>query len=260
MLCDTHVHLDFSDYDEDRQEVIRRAEAAGVVLAVNVGFDAGSSERSVALARVHPTIRAAVGIHPHGAARATEDDFHLIEKLAGEPGVVALGEMGLDYYRDRSPRPIQREVFRRQILMAKRLGLPIVVHSRDAFRDTLSIMKEEGAETVGGVFHCFVGDWKEAQECIEMGFYLAIGGVVTYPNARYTHKVATRVPLEKLVLETDCPFLAPSPFRGRRNEPAYVARVARRIAELRGMLPEEVARATTANVFELFGLPQDSSS
>lgn len=254
MLIDSHAHLDMKEFEGDRGQVLERARAYGIRAIVNVGYDLESSSRSVALAGDHAEVYAAVGLHPHGARRVGEETYRSLRRLAGARKVVALGEMGLDYYRDLSPREVQREVFRRQIRLARELKLPIIVHDRDAHGDILNIMREEGAGEVGGVMHCFSGNWSLARECLELGFYLSIAGPVTYPNNYKTQEVARLAPLDRLLIETDAPYLAPIPFRGRVNEPVYVKLVAEKIASLRGIGYHRVAEATAANACRLFGL------
>lgn len=251
-LVDTHAHLDFPEYEPDLALVLSRAQAVGVELIINIGIDEESSRRSVEMAHTHSLLRATVGVHPHAAAEAGEGFCDELARLAAAKEVVAIGETGLDYYRDRSPREVQQRVFRQQICLARETGLPLVIHSRYAFDDTLAILAEEGGGEVGGVIHCFSGDWETAQRFLAMGFHIALGGVVTFPAAAALQEVARRVPLDRLLLETDCPFLAPQSHRGQRNEPAYIEAVAAKIAVLRGAAAGEVARQTTDNARVLF--------
>lgn len=254
-LIDSHAHLDDTQYDGDRAAMLVRARAAGVVQMVNAGCDLPSSRRAVALAAAYDYIFAAVGIHPHEVADLPADYLGTVREMSRQANVVAIGEIGLDYYRDLSPREVQRRVFREQLALAKELGLPVVIHDRDAHGDVLDILRKDGAGPAGGVLHCFAGSLEMAAACLEMGFYISFAGPVTYPNARRPKEVAAAVPLERLLVETDSPYLAPQTHRGKRNEPAYVRYVAEQIAALKGITPEEVARATTANARRLFGLP-----
>jgi TatD DNase family protein len=252
MLFDTHAHLDDRKYNEDREEIFERAKVAGVELILNVGFDLPSSKRSIQLAEKYPFIYAGVGIHPHDAASMDEKVYQELEELAQHPRVVAIGEMGLDYYRDLSPRDIQAEVFRRQISLAKKVKKPIIIHDRDAHGDIIQIMKEEKVQEVGGVLHCFSGSWEMAKECLKLNFYISIAGPVTFSNAGKLKEIAAQVPLERLLIETDSPYLTPTPHRGKRNESAYVKHVAEEVAKLRGIAYEELVQATLDNGKRLF--------
>ncbi len=254
MLFDTHVHLNAEQFQDDLEEVIDRALAAGVNTMVVVGFDRPTIKKAIELAETYDFLYASVGWHPVDAIDMTEEDFRWIESLAGHPKVVALGEMGLDYYWDKSPKDIQKEVFRRQIQLARKVKLPIIIHNRDATADIIEILKEEKAEEVGGVLHCFSGSPEIAQECIKMNFYISLGGPVTFKNAKQPKKVAEMIPLDRLLIETDCPYLTPHPNRGKRNEPSYVKLVAEQIAEIKGKTLEEVGAITTENAKKLFGI------
>lgn len=254
MYFDTHAHLNAEQYNEDLQEVIDRALAEGISRIVVVGFDRPTIKRAMELAEQYDFIYASVGWHPVDAIDMTTEDLLWIEELASHPKVVALGEMGLDYYWDKSPKDIQKEVFRKQIQLAKKVKLPIIIHNRDATADIVEILREEGAKEVGGIMHCFSGSPEIAQECVEMNFYISLGGPVTFKNARKPKEVAEVIPLNKLLIETDCPYLAPHPYRGKRNEPSYVKLVAEQIAEIKQLSVEEVARATTENAKKLFGI------
>ena len=255
-IVDTHAHLDFSAFDDDRQTVIRRAEAAGVRWIVNPGADLESSQRAIRLAEVYAGIYAAVGVHPHDAQTVTPSTLRELRRLARHPRVVAIGEIGLDYYRDLSPRQMQREAFRQQLELAGELCLPVILHDRDAHDDVLSILDEwkTGRRDRPGLFHAFSGDIAMAQRVVEMGYYLAIGGPVTFRNAGHLREVAVAAPADRLVVETDCPYLTPHPHRGKRNEPAFVRLVVERIATLRGESIDAIARQTTQNARALFGL------
>lgn len=252
ILFDTHAHLDDEAYDEDRDETIRRARQAGIELIVNIGFDLKSSRDAIDLADKYDLIYAAVGFHPHDAAEAGPGYLEELEKMARHPKVVAIGEIGLDYYRDLSPRPVQQKVFMEQMALAKKLQKPIVIHDREAHGDLMDILRKEKLGPAGGVMHCYSGSWEMARECLSMGFYLSIAGPVTYPNAVKLKDVAAKVPQDRLLIETDAPYLTPVPYRGRRNEPAHILYTAAEIARLRGMETEDLARMCAENGRKLF--------
>ncbi|MDA8096431.1 MAG: TatD family hydrolase [Clostridia bacterium] len=252
MLIDTHAHLDHERFDGERETVIARAEAAGVGLIICVGSDLESSRKSVTLAQANPAIYAAVGVHPHEAAAAPPHYLDEVRRLLGEPRVVALGEIGLDYHYDFSPRPVQRQVFEAQLKLARELDCSVVIHSRKADDDTYRMLTESGVTRV--VMHCYSGDWRLAERYLELGFFISLSGVVTFPKSTETREVATRLPLDRLMLETDAPYLAPVPRRGRRNEPAYVYHTAEAVASIRGVSLDEIAQQTTANAREFFRL------
>ena len=253
LLVDSHAHLDGSQYNSDRDETIQRAHDNGISHILTIGCDMESSAASVALATKHPNIYAAVGVHPHDAEEIEQETLQQLEKLLARPKVVALGEIGLDFYRDRSPRDVQREAFRQQIRLAKKIGKPIIVHDRDAHDEVLQILGEENAAEVGGVLHCFSGDISMAKKCLEMGFYLSFPGTITYPKNEAAREVVRAVPIDKMLVETDCPYLSPQKFRGKRNEPAYVRYTAEKVAEIKGLTIEDVVRVTSRNCFDLFG-------
>ncbi|RID84499.1 TatD family deoxyribonuclease [Peribacillus asahii] len=254
MLFDTHVHLNAEQFEEDLTEVIKRAQEAGVANMIVVGFDRPTITKAMELVETYDFLYAAVGWHPVDAIDMTNADLEWIESLAAHPKVVAIGEMGLDYYWDKSPKEIQMEVFRKQIRLARRVKLPIIIHNREATADIITILREEEASLVGGIMHCFSGSVETAKECLEMNFYISLGGPVTFKNAKKPKEVAAEVPLDRLLIETDCPYLAPHPFRGKRNEPAYVKLVAEQIADIKQVSVEEVARITTENAKKLFGI------
>ncbi|WP_077210335.1 TatD family hydrolase [Bacillus dakarensis] len=254
MLFDTHVHLNADQFQDDLQEVIDRARETGVSNMVVVGFDRPTITKAMELVEKYDFLYASVGWHPVDAIDMTDEDLAWIEELSQHPKVVAIGEMGLDYYWDKSPKEVQKEVFRKQIQLAKKVNLPIIIHNREATSDIVAILREEEAHTVGGIMHCFSGSVEVAMECVEMNFYISLGGPVTFKNARKPKEVAEAVPLEKLLIETDCPYLAPHPYRGKRNEPSYVKLVAQQIADLKGLSYEEVAKATTENAKKIFGI------
>jgi TatD DNase family protein len=254
LLFDTHVHLNAEQFNEDVEEVIERAKEAGVEYMVVVGFDRPTINRALELVEKYDFLYASVGWHPVDAIDMEEEDLQWIEELASHPKVVAIGEMGLDYHWDKSPKSVQQEVFRKQIQLAKRVKLPIVIHNREATQDIVDILREESAQEVGGIMHCFSGSAEVAQQCIDMNFYISLGGPVTFKNAKKPKEVAKEIPLDNMLVETDCPFLAPHPYRGKRNEPAYVRLVAQQIAEIKEISVEEVEEITTKNAKRLFGI------
>ncbi|GAF22119.1 MULTISPECIES: TatD family hydrolase [Shouchella] len=254
MLIDTHVHLNADQFEDDVNETILRAREAGVKEMVVVGFDEKTINRAMELIEKDDHIYAAIGWHPVDAVDMTDDHLSWIEELSKHPKVVALGEMGLDYYWDKSPKEVQKDVFRKQIALAKKVKLPIIIHNRDADQDVVDLLEEEQAKEVGGVMHCFGGSVETAERCIKNNFYIGLGGPVTFKNAKRPKEVAKQIPLNRLVVETDAPFLAPHPYRGKRNEPAYVKRVAEDIADIREMSFEELCQKTTENAKKLFGL------
>jgi TatD DNase family protein len=248
MLIDTHAHLDSNKFDSDREEVITRAQAAGVDTIVNIGFNRETIPTTMALAEKYPFIYAAVGWHPTDAAdMKMEEDLAWIETLCSHPKVVAIGEIGLDYYWDTAPKEVQHLVFREQIRLARKVRKPIVIHNRDAHEDVVRLLREEKADEVGGIMHCFSGSWETAKQCLDMGFYISFGGPVTFKNARVPKEVLARVPDDRLLLETDCPYLAPHPHRGKRNESAYVTLVAESAAEIKNISVEEICSLTSGN-------------
>jgi TatD DNase family protein len=252
-MIDSHCHIDFEAFDKNRDEVIADAAKAGVHTLINIGADLLSSQRSAELAKTHDNIFAAVGVHPHDARSADQACLDQIRRLAGGTRVVAIGEIGLDYYRDLSPREVQRQAFDQQLQLAVQLKLPIVIHTREAFEETFEIVKQYAFDLPGGVFHCFPGNTSEAERVIELGFVLGIGGVVTYKNSSMA-TVAAQVPLDKIILETDAPYLTPVPHRGKTNYPAYVRLVCDKVAELRGISAAEVEKITDRTVQKLLGL------
>lgn len=252
-LIDSHAHIYYKDYVGDFEEMLQRAEDCGVAAILVVGTDIESSRQSVELASKYRQIYAAVGIHPHDASRVTEKCYEIIRELAlSHEKVVAIGEIGLDFYRDRSPRDEQEIVFRRFMQMANELNKPVIIHDRDAHQRILAVLRDE--KKCSGVLHCFSGDADMAKEVIEMGYYISIPGTITYPNNETQRNVVRSTSIEKILLETDCPYLTPVPHRGKRNEPAYVAYAAEQVAELKGLTVEDVARITTKNVCDLFGI------
>lgn len=252
MFIDTHVHLNADQYEEDLQEVINRALEAKVNKMVVIGFDRVTIERAMKLVEEYSFIYAVVGWHPVDAIDCTEEDLKWIESLAAHEKVVGIGEMGLDYHWDKSPKDVQQALFRKQIRLAQKVNLPIIIHNRDATEDVIRILQEEEAHLTGGIMHCYGGSVETAKQCIEMNFMISLGGPVTFKNAKKPKEVATEIPLEYLLIETDAPYLAPHPHRGKRNEPAFVTLVAEEIARLKGITVEEVAEATTKNAEKFF--------
>ncbi len=253
-LIDSHAHLDFPSFDEDRNEVIERALQEGVKQILCIGTTLEGSRSSLALAEKYPFIHATAGVHPHEASAVDESTYEAIRDLSKHRKIVAIGEVGLDYHYEHSPGDIQREVFRRFISIAKECSLPLVVHTREAEEDTLAILSENGASAVGGVIHCYSGSLEMARACIKMGFYISIPGIVTFKKGANIAEVVREIPIERMLIETDAPYLAPVPCRGRRNEPSYVRYVAEKVAEIKGLSFEDVARITTLNAEHLFGL------
>lgn len=254
MFTDTHTHMDSPSFQEDRHEALMRAYEAGVTRIVNVGFNRETIPTTLELSRRYDFVYAVLGWHPQDAKDMTPQDLEELEELLKLPKVVALGEIGLDYYWDTSPKDVQARVFREQIRLARKLGKPIVIHNRDAHQDILEILKEEKAAEVGGIMHCFSGSWETAKICLDMNFHISFGGPVSFKNAKQPKEVLAQVPLDRLLLETDAPYLTPHPFRGKRNETGYVRYVAEAAAEVRGMSLEEIARVTTENAVKLLGL------
>jgi len=253
-LVDTHAHLDFPRFDKDRKEVIERAIDGGVKIIVNIGSSMTSSRNSVELSRRYNEIYSVVGIHPHNA-----DSFNLnvskkLESLSENKKVVAIGEIGLDFHYDNSPREKQKQAFRAQLRLAKSLDLPVVIHTRDADEETLKILREENADKIGGIMHCFASDKKMASEILDLGFYIAFGGLITFKNLNNLREVVKEVPINKILVETDAPYLTPDPYRGKRNEPLYVKYVAEKISEIKGLSKEEIAKKTTQNAKKVYNI------
>lgn len=253
MLIDTHTHLDDTRYDPDREATIERARQAGVGAFVTIGCDLATSRAAVTLADRHPDIYASIGVHPHEVRHIGDGWYDELRRLAEHKKVVAYGEIGLDYHYNHSPPKEQRERFREQLQLARDLRLPVIIHTREAQEDTISILKEERASEVGGVFHCFSGDAWLAKDALDLGFYLSFSGILTFTNARTLREIAQQTPLDRVLIETDCPYLSPVPHRGKRNEPAFVAQVARQLAEIHPELSlERIEQATTENAQRLF--------
>jgi TatD DNase family protein len=264
MYIDSHAHLEGPRFDADREEMLARAKAAGVqaILAIGNGTGPGSLDCAIRVAQKHDFVYATVGIHPHEAKLATDNDFADLAQLARAERVIAWGEIGLDYYYDYSPRHVQIEVFIRQMELARLAKLPIIIHCRpsehseNAWHDCMRLLTEHwNPSGLGGVLHCFTGSLADMQAGLDLGFMISFAGNVTYPKAPEIREAAKEVPLDRMFIETDSPFLAPVPHRGKRNEPAYVKEVARHIAELRGMAAEQIGEITTTNFQSFFGLP-----
>ena len=254
MLFDTHAHYDDESFDADRDAVLTALPEQGVGLILNPGCDVESSRRAVRYAAAYPHVYAAVGIHPENCGGCTAGDLDAIRALAQQPKTVAIGEIGLDYYwAENPPRDFQQQVLRQQLALARELALPVIIHDREAHADTLAIVREFPGVT--GVFHCFSGSPEMARELLKMGWYLGFDGPVTYKNARRAPEVAAVTPLDRMLIETDSPYMTPVPYRGRRNDSGYVHLVAERLAEWKGVTPEEMARATTENGKRLFRIP-----
>ncbi|MFL5261657.1 MAG: TatD family hydrolase [Anaeromyxobacteraceae bacterium] len=257
-LVDSHAHLDFEDYANDLDGVLARSRAAGVERVVLIGLwrAPGSFGNALELATRDPSsFSATIGIHPHECAKVPEEDWRAMEALAADPRIVGVGETGLDFHYDLSPRDVQEASFRRSIAAAKAAGKPVVVHVREADEACARVLREEGVPAAGGVIHCFTGDWARAKAYLDLGLYLSVAGVVTFKTAEDLRDAVRRAPRDRLLVETDCPFLAPIPHRGKRNEPAYVARTAEKVAELWGVGVDEVGDLTTANAKRFFRLP-----
>lgn len=255
MLVDSHCHLDFPDFAEEEAEVVARARRAGVATMLTICTHVSRTGRIIAVADRHEGVLCSVGVHPHHAGDELEEaTIDRLVDIAAHPKVVGLGETGLDFFYDHSPRPAQEESFRRHLRAAAKTGLPVIVHSRDADAETLAVLRDEGAgRDVAGLIHCFSGSRAMAEEALALGFYLSISGIVTFKKAEALREVVAAVPLDRLLVETDAPYLAPIPHRGRRNEPAYVVHTAEAVARIKGVAPAELARATTDNFFRLFG-------
>ena len=269
MFVDSHAHLEMTQFDGDRGEVLERARAAGLetIVAIGSGTGPGSLACGIELAERHDWILATIGIHPHEAKLAMDSDFEEMERLARHPKVIAWGEIGLDYFYDHSPREVQHEVFVRQMELARAAKLPIVIHCRpsdgsdNAWQDCLHLMREHWAQSgLGGVLHCFTGQLEHMKRALDMGFIISFAGNVTFAKAQNIRDAAREAPLDRMFIETDSPFLAPVPHRGKRNEPAFVVEVARQIADLRGLSPERVGEGTSRNFYDFFKLHSSNSS
>jgi TatD DNase family protein len=254
MLIDSHAHLEMPDFKKDLEAVIQRAKGSGVEYIFTVGTEKKDWKRAVEIADSHPSIYAILGVHPHNAKEIDDQTYPTLRGLCRNGKVRAYGEIGLDFFRNLSPRDIQLKRFREQIGLAKELDLPIVIHDREAHRETLEILKSERAEESGGIIHCFSGDYEMAKACLDMGFYISIPGSITFKKAEGSREIVERIPLESLLVETDAPFLTPEPFRGKRNEPSYVRYTAQKVAEIKKVSFEKVAEITTENALRVYRL------
>jgi len=252
MFVDSHAHLEMKEFETDRDEVIRRAQEQGVDMIVTVGTNLSLSRKAVAIARKYANVYATVGVHPHDVEKTIPETFDVLKDLVEQnrQEIVAYGEIGLDFFRNISPQKKQMDAFTRQLELARELNLPVIIHDREAHQQTLGLVRESGVRR--GVFHCFSGDYEMAKQCVDMGFYISIPGVVTFDKAKTIQEVAARVPISSLLLETDAPYLAPVPHRGKRNEPSFVVHTAKKVAEIRNIPLEEVARVTSMNAMNLF--------
>lgn len=251
MIIDSHAHLEMPDFDSDRQEVIARAREAGVDAIVTIGTDLDDCLKAVEIARGSDHVYAAIGIHPHEVKKIERQTYDRMRELAADPKVVAYGEIGLDFFKNRSPREVQIRRFGEQLELAEDLNLPVIIHDREAHRETLDLLSPwKGSRR--GIIHCFSGDYVMARKCLDLGFYISVPGTVTFPKADTLRDVVRRVPAEFLLVETDAPFLTPVPHRGKRNESAYVMHTAMRVAELKNMPFETLAKMTTRNACEIF--------
>jgi TatD DNase family protein len=250
MLIDSHAHLEMKEFENDRKEVIGRAKSAGVDIIVTVGTNWQLSRKAVLLAAEYENIYAAVGVHPHDVGKIGNKTYDDLQELARGKKVVAYGEIGLDFFRNIAPQAQQIEKFGEQLQLAKELDLPVIIHDREAHDQSLKMVKAAGIHR--GVFHCFSGDYEMARQCLDWGFYLSVPGVVTFDKSKTLQDVVRKVPLSSLLVETDCPYLTPNPYRGKRNEPAYVVETAKKVAEIKGLSPEEVAAVTAQNTLNLF--------
>jgi len=254
MLVDTHAHLQWASFDKDREKVISRAREVAVEYIVNIGFDVDGSREAIELAEKHKGLFAAIGIHPHTASQLNENVLDKLRKLSENSKVVAIGEIGLDYYRNLSPREAQKKALEAQLFLAAELKLPVVIHDREAHADTLDMLSKFKGR-IKGIMHCFSGNREMAEQCVKSDFYISFAGPVTFPNAHKLHEIAKWIDLNRILLETDSPWLAPQDMRGKRNEPAFLPFIARKIAKLKGISADELAAATTDNAKEIFQLP-----
>lgn len=251
MIFDSHAHLDSDAFDGQRDQLIRGLREEGI-LVLNPGCDRPSSDIAVELANNYDNVYAAVGTHPHEALGLSQEDLMHYEDLTKDPRVLAIGEIGLDFHYDFSPRDIQEEAFRSQLYLAQRVDLPVLVHMREATEETLYVLRDNRENR--GVIHCYSEGWQEAKDFLDLGYYIALGGMVTFKNAEKTREVAKNIPLDRLLIETDSPYLAPHPHRGRTNQPSYVRLVAEKIGDLRYMSPDEIIEITEKNAKEMLGL------
>ena len=257
MIFDTHAHYDDEAFAEDREELLAKLPALGISPVVNMGSDLAGCRDTLALAERYDYIYGAIGVHPSDCGEMTEEDFAWLREQCAREKVVAVGEIGLDYYWPEPDHELQKYWFRRQLDLAREVKLPVVIHSREAAQDTYEIMAEKHAEEIGGVVHCFSYSPEMAERFVKMGFYIGLGGVLTFKNAKKIREVADRIPLEKIVLETDSPYLAPVPNRGKRNNSSYLRYVVPVLAEIKGVSPEEIISVTRANAFALYRMKEE---
>ena len=256
MIFDSHAHSDDAQFDDDRMDVLSHLKDAGVAKVVNISNGWDDLLKTLELIKQVPFLYETVGIHPCKVSELNDERMEQMRDFCSGDKIVAVGEIGLDYYWMSDPKEVQKEWFIRQLRLAKEVNLPVVIHSRDASQDTFDIMKAEHAGTTGGVIHCYSGSVEMAREYVKMGYFLGIGGVVTFKNSKTLKKVAAEIPLEHIVIETDCPYLAPTPYRGKRNSSAYLPMVVEEIARLRGISPEEVERVTYENAMRLYSIAE----
>jgi TatD DNase family protein len=254
MLVDSHSHLEMPEFRRDLEAVIQRAKESGIGYIFTVGTEKRDWKKTLEIANSHSSVYAILGVHPHNAKEIDEEVYPTLRKLCRDEKVKAYGEIGLDFFRNLSPRDIQLKRFREQIGLAKELGLPIVVHDREAHQETLEILRSEKASECGGIIHCFSGDYEMAKACIDMGFYISIPGSITFNNAERFREIVKKVSLDSLLVETDAPFLTPVPFRGKRNEPSYIRYTAQKLAEIKKVSFEKVAEVTSENALRVYGL------
>jgi TatD DNase family protein len=254
MLIDSHAHLEMPDFKRDLEQVIQRAKESGVGYIFTVGTEKKDWKKALEIADSHPSIYVILGVHPHNVKEIEDQTYPTLRELCQNGKVKAYGEIGLDFFRNLSPRDIQLKRFREQIGLARELGLPIVVHDREAHRETLEILRSENAKECGGIIHCFSGDDAMARACLDMGFYISIPGSITFKNAEGFREIVKKIPLESLLVETDAPFITPEPFRGKRNEPSYVRYTAQKVAEIKKVSFEKVAEVTTENALTVYRL------
>ena len=255
MFVDSHAHLQWGSFDVDREQVLERAKKAQVDCIVNIGFDLDGCLKGIRLAETYPGLYATVGIHPHSANQFNEKTLSTLKALAGNPKVVAIGEIGLDYFRNLSSREAQMKAFEAQLLLAQELSLPVIIHDREAHSDVLQVLSKFKGK-IKGIMHCFSGDKEIARQCLELGFFISFAGNVTYPKAYPLHEAARWINLENMLIETDCPFLTPQEMRGKRNEPSYLPMTAKKIADLKGTSIETVAAATTKNAKAIYKIKE----
>jgi TatD DNase family protein len=258
MLIDSHAHLEMPEFESDLEEVIRRAKASRVGYIFTVGTEKKDWQRTLEIAGSHPSVYAILGVHPHNAKEINDQTYGTLRDLCRNEKVKAYGEIGLDFFRNLSPRDIQVERFRQQIGLARDLGLPIIVHDREAHQETLEILESEKGGDHGGIIHCFSGDYEMARKCIDMGFCISVAGSITFNKAARFQEIVKRIPLDDLLVETDAPFLTPVPFRGKRNEPSFVRYTAQKVAEIKNVSFETVAEVTTKNALRVYGLGKSS--